>query len=766
MGKDRGANGPTTRRSGEKYMKIVPIKSAESQDTGRKAARVVRRQGVLKIALLDLNHTTKGLHTCTMPLGIGLLAAYLLECLPKGSIEVKLYKFADDLATDLAQNFDVVGFSMYSWNTQLNRFYAERLKQINPKAVVVCGGPNITYKDAWIKEFLLDNEFVNYLVPFNGEIPLLKIVEQEVYGSDPEAPGIQGAYYLEGDDKRVVFNELGKKLESLDVAPSPYLTGLMDKFFPTAQSPFKLAPFIETNRGCPYQCTFCHTANEKYNKLIYKDNGVFKAEMEIFAERMKGFPDIPLYIADNNFGMFNRDNEIADIVRTYQDSSGWPVFIDVTVGKSRVENILQVVKKLKPGTLSVFMSAQSMTPQVLKNIKRKNLSPEDFQYLQHGLLESTKGESTAKKNTSSSGIIIGLPGETRQSFFDTVEKIMGMGINSFIPYTLMVLKGTPLGDDIYEQRDEYTVRHRIVPQQFGKYEGRLILDTEEVAVGTPTMTYNDYLECRSLCFFLQVVYGNDLFQNHIQLLRNHSCDVFQWLLDIMATVRKDQGKLGKLFQAFYDDTHGELWESEEALCKFFENEENYAALLDGKYGANLMTKYTYLSRMECFDEWVEVVFRQTQDTLLAKIVDDSQQKDVAGFLGEFKEYCLRVKNIARFFEDGFDAKPFTLRLRYDFEDVDPLSVLNTKSEMADVTFAFSETSRSIIDNIKRDPNWSYKLKHLIRMKNGAESLYPRASNPEATAGIAASVNNAAAGPEREFAAGAKEQATRDQSWRL
>jgi radical SAM superfamily enzyme YgiQ (UPF0313 family) len=742
-------------------MQIYPLKSLETLKGSRKDIKDVVRKGILKIALLDLNHTTTGLHTCTMPLGIGLLGAYLLEKLPKGSIEVNLYKFSDDLAADLVKKFDVVGFSMYSWNTNLNRHYAERMKEINPSAIVVCGGPNITYQNEWIKSFLIENSFVDYLVPFNGEMPLLSIVESELFGDKRERQNVRGAYYLEGDEHDVVFNELPAKLESLDSAPSPYLTGLMDKFFPTPQSPHKLAPFVETNRGCPYQCTFCHTANKTYNKLIYKDNGILGGELALFAERMKEFPDIPLYIADNNFGMFNRDNEIADIIRTYQDSSGWPVFIDVTVGKSRVENILQVVKKLKPGTLSVFMSAQSMTPQVLKNIKRKNLSPEDFQYLQHGLSESTKGESSALKNLSSSGIIIGLPGETRQSFFESVEKIMDMGINSFIPYTLMVLKGTPLGDEIYERRSEYVVKQRIVPQQFGKYEGRLILDTEEVAVGTPTMSYNDYLECRALCFFLQVVYGNDLFQSHIQLLRKHSCSVFSWILDIMATVRKDKGKLGQLFQSFYADTEGELWDSEGDLSAFFESEQNYNDLLEGKYGANLMTKYTFLSRMECFDEWVDVVFRVSQDTLLKHVTNEDVQKEAIDFLGEYKEYCLQVKNIASFFEDKFEPAPFTMRLRYNFDDADPLSILNSRKEMANVTFSFSDTAKSIIANIKRDTNWSYKLKHLIRMKNGAESLYPRTSQL-----LDNSANIELGHETAEYATSKVAGETRDQSWRL
>ena len=682
---------------------------------------------MLNIALLDLNHTTRGLHTCTMPLGIGLLASYLLEKLPKGSIAVRLYKFADDLTADLSMKFDIVGFSMYTWNTNLNRLYAERLKQENPQTIVVCGGPNITYHDEWIRNFLEANPFIDYLVPFNGERPLHNIVERELLGNKQKKCVVQGAYYLDGDKKALVFNELEEKLESLNEAPSPYLSGLMDKFFPSPQSSFKLAPFIETNRGCPYQCTFCHSAHGYYNKLLYKDVDIFQAEMELFVERMKDYPDIPLYLADNNFGMFDRDNEIADIIRKHQDTSGWPVFIDVTVGKSRVKNILQVAKKLKSGTVSVFMSAQSMTPEVLKNIKRKNLSPNAFQYLQQGLLDATKEKSTNRQNLTSSGIIIGLPGETRQSFFQTVEKIIEMGINGFIPYTLMVLKGTPIGDEINERRNEYIVKHRIVPQQFGRYEGGLILDTEEVAVATPTMTYDDYLECRSLCFFLQVVYGNDLFQNLIHLLRKHSCSVFEWIIDIMDTVREDQGKLGNLFQSFYSETRDELWDSEESLYTYFGNEENYNNLIEGKYGANLLAKYTFLSRMECYKEWIDVAFRLCQDALLKKAVNENEKNGIANFFGQFKEYCFRVKNIASFFDDGFEAKPFTMKLRYDFNNIDLLDIFEAHKEMNDVTFMFSETTKGIINNIKQDKNWRYKLQQLIRIKNGAENLYPTAS---------------------------------------
>ena len=43
------------------------------------------------------------------------------------------------------------------------------------------------------------------------------------------------------------------RITDVDSIPSPYLTGLFDSF---AAGPGRAA-MIETNRGCPYGCTFC-----------------------------------------------------------------------------------------------------------------------------------------------------------------------------------------------------------------------------------------------------------------------------------------------------------------------------------------------------------------------------------------------------------------------------------------------------------------------------------------------------------------------------
>lgn len=671
----------------------------------------------LNISLLDLNHTTTGLHTSTMPLGIGILASYLYAKLPANSIDISLYKFTDDLCTDFDRKVDVIGFSMYSWNTRLNLHFAKQLKYLNPNAIVVCGGPNITYTGNWIADFLRVNSFVDYLVPFNGEVPFLKIVRNRLTDGDANAL-IEGAYYFSKDRDGLVFHECEEKLSSLSEVPSPYLLGIMDKFFPTRDTVHKLSPLIETNRGCPYTCTFCHTSHKIYNRPTYQDIDVIRAEIELFSERMREYPDLPLYIADNNFGMFNRDKEIADIVRHCQDTYGWPQTIDTTVGKSRIENILAVTRKMRPGTLSVTMSTQSMTPEVLANIKRKNLPQKDFIYFQNELSKLTEVTSDSRRSFSSSELIIGLPGETRESFFAAVRKIISLGIDSVIPYTLMVLKGTPLGNQIYERKGDYCLKYRIVPKQFGRYSEQLVIDTEEVAVATPTMTFDDYLECRRLSFVLWIVYRNDIFRPLIQMMRSCSFDVFDWLLRIISAIQAEAGKVEGIFDLFLRETESELWDSEEAITEFFQDESNYKALLEGRYGENLLSKYAFVLRMDAFDELIDVVFRVTSDAFSI-----AQNGAVISYLDEYREYCRKVKRISHLFEDDFAFEPFSLTLRYDFERVGDLSDLLVKEEV--VTFYFPETTRAIVRNLKSGPNWRFKLQKFLRSQSRMRDLYPR-----------------------------------------
>ena len=60
-------------------------------------------------------------------------------------------------------------------------------------------------------------------------------------------------HFQNSETKNVVNNpkNVVKRLDLKD-HPSPYLTGILDDFLKDPH----LAPVMDTNRGCPYDCTF------------------------------------------------------------------------------------------------------------------------------------------------------------------------------------------------------------------------------------------------------------------------------------------------------------------------------------------------------------------------------------------------------------------------------------------------------------------------------------------------------------------------------
>ena len=80
------------------------------------------------------------------------------------------------------------------------------------------------------------------------------------------ASSIDGCVFIDPKTKNKKNIKLmrGKHLDrikDLDEIPSPYLNGMLDKFFDG-----KLTPFIETNRGCPFTCSF-FIGNDYFHKL-------------------------------------------------------------------------------------------------------------------------------------------------------------------------------------------------------------------------------------------------------------------------------------------------------------------------------------------------------------------------------------------------------------------------------------------------------------------------------------------------------------------
>ena len=133
---------------------------------------------------------------------------------------------------------------------------------------------------------------------------------------------------------------------------------------------------LETNRGCPYQCTFCDWGGLTYSKVRKFNLEKIQAELEWAVQNKIGY----LFVADANFGMYkDRDLEIAKLIRSAADR-GQIESVNATFAKNSTESIFEIAKILGSISRGVTFSVQSMNESTLDAIKRKNLDTNNIKH--------------------------------------------------------------------------------------------------------------------------------------------------------------------------------------------------------------------------------------------------------------------------------------------------------------------------------------------------------------------------------------------------
>ena len=266
------------------------------------------------IYLADLAHDYIE-NTQYSPTGVGFIAAYSKKILDD-QVEFKIFKSVTALLDEIENETpDVLGLANYTWNASLSRFAAEWVKKRFPDLPLVMGGPNIRLDEEGIEMYLRANPYVDKYCMFAGEISFYKILQfllnepsEKRTAKNLRSNIIDGCYSihedtLSGNTKYETFN-------NLDEIPSPFLMGLMDQFIDKG-----FLPIIETNRGCPFSCTFCVWGISALTKVRKFSMERVKSELDYVAGRKKRSSVISL--GDANFGLLQRDVEIAQHIRDF-----------------------------------------------------------------------------------------------------------------------------------------------------------------------------------------------------------------------------------------------------------------------------------------------------------------------------------------------------------------------------------------------------------------------------------------------------------------
>jgi radical SAM superfamily enzyme YgiQ (UPF0313 family) len=539
-----------------------------------------------QVWLADLTYTQQTVSADLIPAAIGRIALYT-EKYVDFEDSIQIFKYPEDLAKSLDSGRlpEIIGFSCYIWNSSLSLAFASYIKSISPSTTVVFGGPHFPTDETQQNSWLLDNRCIDFFIEKEGELAFKDLVLAYLDNSgDHEAMHGKISSVHSIDSKNIPrHSPITDRIRNLDDIPSPYLEGRMDKFFDG-----NLLPIIQTNRGCPFTCTFCIEGVGYYNKI--NRNSAERISNEIMyiggmmqESRKKGGRN-DLFIADSNFGMYKEDISTCEAIRDAKMHFEWPEYINVATGKNNKERVLSAAKLLG-GSLRLSGSVQSLDPNVLKNIKRNNIAPDK-------LLDLALQASEVGAN-SYSEIILGLPGDSKKAHFNTLKQVIEAGFNYISPYQLMLLPGSEM--DHVETRTKYGMdtRFRIFPRCYGWYNvGNTEIvsaEVEEVCVALDSLPFDDYLACRKLHLFTTIFFNDDLLGGIRRFLRSIGLSVFRWLEILSETEPPNQ--LKNLVDKFLEETRDELWLHRNDLERSIRDKSVIQDYIDGRKGNNLLFTY-------------------------------------------------------------------------------------------------------------------------------------------------------------------------------
>jgi putative methyltransferase len=493
----------------------------------------------------------------TLPLAAGLLvAAARADATLRSAFDfaIDTERRAPEAAARCLAGARVAAFSGYSWNWRLSLAVAKSLRALDPDVFVVLGGPCVPRRPERAAAFFAEHACVDALVVGEGELPFRALLSSLLGGR--ALHGVPSLLFR-ATDGVVVATEPAARLRDFASLGSPYLDGTFDALVEhvrprTSEEHPLRAAVIETNRGCPFTCTFCDWGQAVHTRVHELPLERVHAELEWIARH--GLPYV--YIADANFGIRPRDLGIVQHLGELRRRHDAPVFCYFHLTKNATERNLATVAALHAAGVGcqVVISMQDTDERVLAAVRRSNITPERALALRRAC--NDQGIPTLNE------LLLGLPGQTLASLRTTLTSAVSpYPGDSFFIYPLRVLENAELGSS--EERAHHGLVTRGVVT--GDHDG--VDETEDVVVATTTLPQADWRRAWRFAQVLSAIYNLRLLHllvHHIRFTRGEDlADFVDHLLDELRSARA-----GSVFASLDDalDRHLRAIESASGLA--------------------------------------------------------------------------------------------------------------------------------------------------------------------------------------------------------
>ena len=432
-------------------------------------------------------------------------------------------------SVELLKDSDVVGFSVYIWNRNYSKVLARELKKANPDIFIIWGGPEPPIEKS---DFFERLPFVDVCVKLEGEKSFKAILDH--FNTNKDYTSIPGL--LINDNGKLIDTGDSLRIDDLDTIPSPYLTDvfkpLMEKF-----PEIRWNATLESNRGCPYACTFCDWGSLTYNKVKKFSLERVYLELEWVGKNNCDF----VSLTDANFGIFpDRDSLIADKLIEVQKTYSNPKAYTISWAKNQKREVVEIVRKLiydGGSKMGLNLSVQTMDENVLDIIKRKNLDTNKIEEVfemceQYNIPLYTE-------------LILGLPGETLTSWKNNFYRLFEAGNHTGITiYQAQLLENAEMN---LMQRKLYKLEGRVVYDYLvGTYNEHELREGVEVIVSTRDLPKSKMIEAQVFSWFMNTFHINGITNYISRVLHKQGLSYKEFYDKLLNHVKQDEWLLGEI----------------------------------------------------------------------------------------------------------------------------------------------------------------------------------------------------------------------------
>lgn len=411
-----------------------------------------------------------------------ILRSFIDTQYPENSCEwvakIHCFKSVNDAVTQaLAPGPDVVLLSAFIFNAGETKAIIQEIRNRDVKVKIVVGGPDVNARQ--VEQNWITWPTIDAVIYGDGEVAFLELVkrwektQQIRAGLNCATPSDVGFY---------------QRFRWEDWKPYPVYGGALcadwleanklieAQYVDNTQGRKGVAWHIETNRGCPYGCSFCDWSSGLHHKVTIKPLESVYADIEVF----KLLPNAIHYINDANFFQLKRDEAILQQLNesgiTYRVGN-WSKLKKETVYEYFIKNADKMNSMVEEGHLG---GQTGLGRAAMQSIKKETLDAIDRPEIPWEKHKALLQEYKAVRNHElkiSAELINDLPLMTDQDYVWQALELYETGIELISLNNWEFLPNAPANDEQFlEKWNLQLVKHLNILQEFkvGKERDKIL----------------------------------------------------------------------------------------------------------------------------------------------------------------------------------------------------------------------------------------------------------------------------------------------------